>query len=64
MQCRVFVRLGRQHKRFLEAWYGVGVAIGAALALAAMLMLCREAWAGLLDLVRCEHPCCRTWEGH
>ena len=47
-----FVRLGRQRKRLLQAWYGVGVAVAAALALTAMLMLCREAWAGLADLVR------------
>ena len=47
-------RVGRQHKRLLQAWYGIGVAVAAALALGAMLMLCRETWAGLGELVRCR----------
>ena len=48
---RWFTRFGRQHKRNVQRFYDVGVAVGAVLAIASAMMLLREASSGVAFLV-------------
>lgn len=41
------MRLGRQHKRPLQAFFNLAPPVAAALAAAALCMLVREAWAAV-----------------
>lgn len=45
--CRHFVRLGRQHKRPLQAFFNLAPPVAAVLAAAAACLLVREAWVAL-----------------
>ena len=48
---RWFTRFGRQHKRNVQRFYDVGVAVGAVLAVASAMMLLREASSAVAFLV-------------